>query len=146
LVKAPPEIVLAELATVDNLPRMLPFTLAARVVERSSEGTFVELTQGKAPFVGSYTVHLVRERGQLSFWLDRGRPSNVDDLWGYFRVQPFEEGSTLLTVAVALDLGPGVTRWLFEDRIQRVVLSTPGKIRHFVEQRASSRQPAFAAR
>jgi hypothetical protein len=146
LVNAEPAVVLAELSTVDNLPHMLPFTLAAEVVQRSSQATFVELTQGKAPFVGRYTVQLVREGDQLSFWLDRDRPSNVDDLWGYFRVRPFDDGKTLLTVAIALDLGPGVTRWLFEDKIQRVVLSTPQKIRHFVEHRIVSGREAFAVR
>lgn len=146
LVKAEPAVVLGELSVVDNLPHMLPFTLEAQVVDRSATATFVELTQGKAPFVGSYTVQVVREPGQLSFWLDRDRPSSIQDLWGYFRVQPFEEGTTLLTVAVALDLGAGVTRWLFEDRIQRVALSTPGKIRHFVERRVSAQRPAVAAR
>lgn len=146
VVRAQPAVVLQELARADNLPHMLPFTLAARVIERRSDATFIELTQGKAPFVGRYTVQLVREEDQLSFWLDRERPRNIEDLWGYFRARPFEDGTTLLTVAVALDLGAGVTRWLFEDKIQRVVLSTPRKIRQYVESRSPRPQPAFAAR
>jgi 2-methylcitrate dehydratase PrpD len=40
------------------------------------------------------------------------------------------------TVAVALDVGPGVVRMLFEDRIQRTILSTPQKIRDYLASSA----------
>ena len=41
-----------------------------------------------------------------------------------------------MTVAAALDLGAGLTRMFFSDAVERTVLSTPGRIRTFVEPRA----------
>ena len=38
-----------------------------------------------------------------------------------------------MTVGVALDLGPGIVRLLFEDHIQRLILATPQRIRDVVE-------------
>jgi hypothetical protein len=39
-------------------------------------------------------------------------------------------------VGAALDLGDGLTRMLFEDRIAGMLLRAPHKIRQFVEPRA----------
>jgi hypothetical protein len=38
-----------------------------------------------------------------------------------------------VTLAVALDLGPGIARALFSDRIERMILRAPARIREFVE-------------
>jgi hypothetical protein len=40
----------------------------------------------------------------------------------------------LVTVAIALDLGPGVVRTLFEGQVQLGVLSAGERIRDFVEE------------
>src|SRR6478752_6696290 len=52
------------------------------------------------------------------------------------RVEPFGSGKSLVTVAAALDLGPGLTSLFFSDAVQRSLLSTPGRIRVYVEPRA----------
>jgi hypothetical protein len=86
----------------------------------------------------TYTVHLEQTQGvdEIRFWLDPTRPHDVRDVWGYFRVSPFPDGRSLVTVAVALDLGPGIKRLLFEDGVERIILRAPDKIRAFVEPRA----------
>jgi len=138
VVKASPTEVLRALADVRSLPRALPRTLSAELVSSSGTSARVEFTQGKAPFLVTYTVHLeqTREGDAIRFWLDPTRPHDVRDVWGYFRVAPFADGRTLVTVAVALDLGPGVARLLFEDGVERTILRSPDKIRAFVEPRA----------
>jgi hypothetical protein len=40
-----------------------------------------------------------------------------------------------VTVAVAVDVGDGLVRMLFEDRVQRLILSAPAQIRDFLEPR-----------
>jgi len=138
VVKASPSEVLRTLADVRSLPHALPRTLNAELVSSSGTSARIELTQGKAPFVVKYTVHLEQTHSgdAIRFWLDPTRPHDVRDVWGYFRVTPFHGGRSLVTLAVALDLGPGVARLLFEDGVERTILRSPAKIRAFVEPRA----------
>jgi hypothetical protein len=142
VVRASPAEVLKALSDVRALPHALPRTLAADLVSSDGRTARVELTQGKAPFLAKYTVHLeqAREGDAIKFWLDPSRPHDVRDVWGYFRVTPFAGGRTLVTVAVALDIGPGLARMLFEDGVERIILRAPDKIRAFVEPRAVSRR------
>jgi hypothetical protein len=142
VVKASPAEVLKALSDVKALPHALPRTLSADLVSRAGRSARVDLTQGTAPFVAKYTVHLeqAHEGDAIKFWLDRSRPHDVRDVWGYFRVTDFGQGRSLVTVAVALDIGPGLARMLFEDGVERIILRAPDKIRAFVEPRAVSRR------
>ncbi len=138
IVRATPARVIAALSDVRSLPHALPRTLSAALLSRGERSARVELTQGKSPFLVTYTVNLEQaEEGDLiRFWLDHSRPHDVRDVWGYFRVTAFSHGKSLVTVAVALDIGPGIARLLFEDRVERIILRAPDKIRSFVEPRA----------
>jgi carbon monoxide dehydrogenase subunit G len=137
LVKASPEEVLSALQNVDTLPQALPKTKSAKLVGLQDKVAYIELVQGTKVAEATYTIQLVRTSDrELRFWLDSTRPHDIDNVWGYFRAEPFGNGRTLVTVAVALDLGPGVVRMLFEDRVQQVILDAPRHIRDFVEPRA----------
>jgi len=138
VLRASPEEVLATLQSVEQLPHALPRTKNARLVAAKGRTAHVELTQGNAFVEATYTVRLVRDRGsdELRFWLDHSRPHDIDDVWGFFRVEHFGRGQSLVTVAVALDLGPGIARMLFEGKVQRLILQTPRHIRDFVEPKA----------
>jgi hypothetical protein len=135
VVQASPARVLASLSDVEALPRALPRTGRATLVSREGSRARVELVQGKAPFLVTYTIHLEQEVGgdSIRFWLDRERPHDVRDVWGYFRVTPFGRDKSLLTLAVALDIGPGLGRMLLSDRVERIILRAPAKIREYVE-------------
>jgi hypothetical protein len=138
IVPAPPHQVLAALLTVPDLPRLLPRTKRARLVGARGNAAYVELIQGNSLVEATYTLRLIPDsaRGAVRFWLDRSRAHDISDVWGYFRVQPHAEGHSLLTVAVALDVGDGLVRMLFEDHIQRIILSAPRQIRDYLQPRA----------
>ena len=141
VVRATPARVLAALASVESLPHALPRTERARLLVSSGRSATVEITQGKAPFLVTYTVNVEQSADghALHFWLDPTRPHDVRDVWGYVRVRPFGRGTSLVTLAVALDLGPGIARALFSDRIERMILRAPARIREYVEpERLSS--------
>jgi hypothetical protein len=140
VVRADPHDVLAALANVETLPHALPSTLDATLVSREGRRARVELVQGRAPFVARYTVVLEQaaDGNSIRFWLDPTRPHDIRDVWGFFRVERFGSDKTLVTVAAALDLGPGLTRALFEDRVQRMILKAPSRIRSYVEPLALS--------
>ncbi len=135
VVNASPARVLAALADPEALPRALPHTERATLVSSDGRSARIELVQGNAPFLATYTVNLEQTangRG-IRFWLDPTRPHDVKDVWGYFRVTPFGKKQSLVTLAVALDLGPGIARLLLSDRVERLILHAPGRIREYVE-------------
>lgn len=138
LVNAPAAAVLSALSNVDTLPQALPNTKSARLIDVRGGLARVELVHGGGT---TYTVQIQRTaspccRSELRFWLDPSRPHDISDVFGFFRVEPFGEGKSLVTVAAALDLGSGLTSLLFSNAVQRSVLSTPRRIRDYVEPRA----------
>jgi hypothetical protein len=135
VVRADSYQVLAALANAESLPHALPATLEATMLSRDGRTARVELVQGKAPFLVRYTLVLEQsETGNaIRFWLDPSRPHDIDDVWGFFRVEAFGEGKSLVTVAAVVDIGSGLGRALFEDRVQRTILRAPSRIRSFVE-------------
>lgn len=137
VVDARPEMVLAALSDVANWPEALPKTKSARLVDSANGVSRVELVQGGSLVDARYALMLERADGEtIRFWLDPSRPHDIRDVWGFFRVQAFPGGRSLITVGAALDLGDGLARALFEDKIARIVLHAPQKIRAFVEPRA----------
>lgn len=135
VVNATPAKVLSALSDADALVHALPRTERATLVSRDGRRARIELVQGKAPFLATYTVELEQAPSgdRIRFWLDPTRPHDVKDVWGYFRVKPFGKNKTLVTLAVALDMGPGLARLLLSDRVERLILRAPGKIRDYVE-------------
>lgn len=137
VVSAVPEEVIAAVTNVNELATILPRTKRATLIGEDAAGARVELEQGNSIASASYTVFLRRSGpGEVRFWLDPSRPHGIRDVWGYFRARPFGKHKTLVTVAVALDVGPGLVRLLFEDRIQKLALETPRHIKDYVEPKA----------
>jgi hypothetical protein len=138
IVHATPAEVMAALVDVNGLPNVLPRTKRASLVPGTGTPARVDLVQGGGMFEAKYTVHVEQspERDELRFWMDPSRPHDVKDVWGFFRVRPFGNEHSLVTVAAVLDLGPGIVRALFEDTIQDIILSSPATIKSYVEPRA----------
>jgi hypothetical protein len=135
--------VMAVLDDVASLRRVLPKTKRATIVGASRDGdTKLELVQGNAVMEAEYTVIVRRSPGESRFWLDPSRPHDIDDAWGFFRYEPFSspqgEPRVLLTYGVLVDVGPGVVRQLFEERVRAALLSVPQLVRRSV---AESRRP-----
>jgi hypothetical protein len=137
LVDARPEVVLSALSDVSNWPEALPRTKSARLLDSKAGVSRVELVQGSSFVDARYAVMLERaDDDTIRFWLDPSQPHDIRDVWGFFRVQAFPGGRSLVTVGAALDLGDGLARALFEDKIARMMLHAPRSIRAFVEPRA----------
>jgi hypothetical protein len=146
----------AELSTmledVDAYRRVLPFTKRARLVGQDAKtgDRLVELVQGTALVEAEYTIRVRQEpsssanQREVRFWLEPSRPHEIDDAWGYFRIEPFNapsgEQQVLLTYAILVDVGPGIVRDLFEERIRMALLSVPQLVRRYV---AEGRHPGY---
>jgi hypothetical protein len=131
----------AELATllddVSSWRRFLPKAREAARVGDEAGDPLVAVTHGSSLLQVSYTLRVHREGDLVRFWLDRGRPHDIDDAWGYMRATPMPHGRTLLTWGILVDMGPGLLRDLFEDKVQAQALRVPDRVRDVVYQRAA---------
>jgi hypothetical protein len=118
------------------LSRVLPRTKSARFVGSVGSDQLLELVQGNSLVETSYTIRVHKGRGEARFWLEPTLPHGIDDAWGYFRYEPFIDASgderVLLTYGVLVDVGPGLVRDLFEERVRTTLLSVPQLVRRQV--------------
>jgi hypothetical protein len=142
VIDATPEQVLAALEDVRAYGVILPRIRSVRWIGLSRRGdALVEVEQGNSIAHGKYTVRIARERpgeprgGVVRFSLDHGFAADIADASGFFRAEPYGEAKTLLSLVVLFDLGPGLFRRLFEERIRAAALSTPRLVREYVEAR-----------
>lgn len=135
LVSAAPDEILSALLDPHQLEQMLPQTQRIDPVGAGFPAPGLELEQGNDFATATYSVvldpHL--EQGEVRFWLDTTRPSDIADVHGFFRVEPHEDGRTLITVATALDVGSGLVRLLFERTIEQLILATPTRMKEYME-------------
>lgn len=136
----------AELTTlledVSAYRHLLPRTKRARHLGTDHGDTLVELVQGNALYEATYTIRLRRTAGaagrEVRFWLEPTLPHEIDDAWGFFRIEPFVsktgEPQVLLTYGVLVDVGPGIVRELFEERVRTAMLSVPQLVRRYVQR------------
>jgi hypothetical protein len=118
---------------------ILPRTKSARVVERDHGDVLVELRQGTWLMEGTYTIVVRRTGDEVRFWLDPRRPHDIEDAWGFFRIEPLAQVApqtprSLLTYGVLVDIGPGLVRDLFEEKIRGLALTVPGRVRDYVDR------------
>lgn len=138
VVDASPAEIGAIFDNVESLRRVLPRTKRARVVGSSGGDQLLEIAQGNAVMEAEYTLRVRRGRNEARFWLDPSRPHGIDDAWGFFRYEPFigpsGEQRVLLTYGVLVDVGPGIVRELFEERLRTALLSVPQLVRRQVAE------------
>lgn len=141
LVRAEPRQVFDVLNGLTTLSEVLPRTRSTRILDRSGSRVRVELEQGNSMVSTTFTVFFELEPPDgrydprvVRFWLDPSQPHSIDDVWGFFRATRYDETRSLVSVGALVDLGPGVIRMLFEERIQRSILRTPNRIRDTVER------------
>jgi hypothetical protein len=133
LVPASPERVFQAIQEPDALLAMLPKTKRVTLVEATTNSRRLELLQGNSFVDATYTVKLVPsdKPGELTFQMDRSRPHDIDDVYGYFKVERFDDKRSLVTVAAAVDVGSDFTNLLFGKRVQEVILATPYTMRDY---------------
>ena len=142
LIDASPTELLGLFEDVSAYKQVLPRTKQARLIGMNDGDLFVELRQGNSMVETSYTIRVHQEadsggRGTVfRFWLDRTKPHGIEDAWGYFRLEPVAEGPSgaprvLLTYGILVDIGPGLVRDLFEERLREMALTVPQRVREY---------------
>lgn len=148
VVKATPDRVLSAIRDPDQLAKMLPRTQRVTLVDEQGPHRWLELEQGNNFVKARYTVVLEDHpnNGEIAFRLDRHRPHDIDDVYGSFRVQAMNDDRSIIAVTAALDVGSGIVRMFFENKIQALILGTAAHMRDVIEQRTTNTEPAVLAR
>jgi hypothetical protein len=141
VVRAEPHQVFEVLNHLHSLADVLPQTRSSRIIDRSGNRVRVELEQGNSVVSTTFTVFFELEPPAgpddphvVRFWLDPSQPHSIEDAWGFFRATRYDARHSLVSVGALVNLGPGVIRMLFEQRIQRAILRMPKRIRQTVER------------
>jgi hypothetical protein len=141
VVDASPADISTVLEDVESYRRVLPRTKRVKLVSIEPNGDrLVELVQGNALVEAEYTIRVRHFPAlhEVRFWLETTRPHEIDDAFGYFRVEPSTgpagEQQTLLTYAILVDVGPGIVRDLFEAKVRTALLSVPQLVRRYVAE------------
>ena len=129
--------VLAAMDDMGALGTMLPRTKRATLIDSHGAARRIELRQGNSIIDATYTVELApgATPGELQFHLDPSRPHDIEDVYGYFKVERVDARHSLVTVAAAVDVGSGLTAMLFGKRVQDVILSAPVAMRDYFARR-----------
>jgi len=138
--------------TVEDDERRLVGGVTYTVVEATPEeleATFIEVSQGNNVVSASYVLQVrkyARER-TVRFWLAPTYPHAIDDAWGFFRAEPLPpapDGTprTLLTYGVLVDVGPGIVRAFYEEKLRAAMLAVPQLVRQYVQRSFRSPRPA----
>lgn len=143
LLDAPVGEIAAILESPDALRRVLPKTKTAELVGRRGGDALIELVQGTSLVETTYTIRMRRSANESRFWLEPSLPHGIDDAWGFFRYEPVltptGEPRVLLTYGVLVDVGPGLVRDLFEERLRAALLSVPRLVQREFALRSSLR-------
>jgi hypothetical protein len=130
---------------VESYRRLLPRTKRVKLIGVEPNGDrLVEIATGTSLMEAEYTLRIRHypARREVRFWLETSRPHEIDDAFGYFRFEPHigpsGEPRVLLTYAILVDVGPGIVRDLFEDKVRTALMSVPQLVRRYV---AEVRQP-----
>lgn len=148
MIDATPQEFFQVLEDTNAWEAVLPKTkYATRVAEGKNEER-VELHQGNALVDATYTLHLVREPDdhRVRFWLDLSRPHTIEDAWGFFRYdvvsKPGEPSRLLVSYGALVDVGPGILRELYENRLHIAMLTVPERLRAYVDRAKKVAVPA----
>ena len=136
IVEAPAAFVLGMLADVGVYKDILALTLEAKAVGKKGDDTLVFFKHGGSLGTASYTMRVrpADATGTIRFWMDPAFDHEIEDIWGYVRVESLGAERSLATYAVLCDVGTFL-RLLFGEKIRRFALDTPGHIRNVAGSR-----------
>ena len=83
----------------------------------------------------AYTLRVHRDGNVVRFWMEPGRPHDIEDAGASSAPSRMGDGRTLVTYGILIDMGDGILRDMFEDRVREVALEVPDHVRDVVAER-----------
>lgn len=138
LARVPAPFVLAMMRDVATYKRILPMTLEAKATGQKGKDKLVYFKHGDGT-TAAYTMR-VRDadgEGVIRFWMDPAFEHEIDDIWGYLRIEALGPEACLVTYAVLCDLGL-ILRVAFGEEVRSFALKTPGNLKTIAESEYSA--------
>jgi hypothetical protein len=137
LVDAHGEDVATLMANPDAWRRVLPRTRSVRWMGSIAGDRLIEVTHGTAVLQAGYTMRVRRSGRSIRFWMDPDYPHDIEDAWGFVRTEDAPDGRTLVVYGVLIDMGPGLMRDLFEEKVRDAALTVPQRMRGWLLERSA---------
>ncbi|MCC7537942.1 MAG: SRPBCC family protein [Deltaproteobacteria bacterium] len=114
--------------------RFMPRLVEVHVARRGARAS-LRLRHELGPVSARYALDLRVDDAQrdLEFALDRAQPHDIDAAYGFFRILPHGTRRTLVVFGGMVDVGDGLVRLLFEERIHHWSLRVPDELKRWVE-------------
>lgn len=127
--------VLSTLQDMDHLPRALPATRET-FFPNPNDRQALRVVHGTFLVNGGYTLSWNPQPSQnlIRFWLDRSQPADVEDVFGFFRVEAYGPQQSILTVAVAVDPGEGLLAAMFRGKIHDFMSRPARYIKNYIHR------------
>lgn len=135
VIDASPEAVWRAVLDTPRYPRFIPIAVEAREVEHSDTRRLVMLRHEQGPVELSYHVDVAvqADRKTLQFRVDRTRPGDVSEGWGFLQVRPFGENQTIVTFGIFADVGSGMVAGFFRPRLHEWMMRVPAELRRYLD-------------
>jgi hypothetical protein len=135
VVDAPPDAVWRAVMDIPAWRRFVPQVTVARVVAEGRSQRTIYLRHAQGPVEADYHLNLrySSETHMAQFRLDKTRPHDIREGWGFFIVSPFGDGQSILTFGVMVDVGSGVMTGLMRPALHQWMLRVPEQLKNFIE-------------
>ena len=136
VINHPPDVVWRAIQDTERYPRFIPEAVEARVVEgRDRPQRLVFLRHEQGPVGASYFVNmqLSAPRRTMQFRVDRTRPGDLSEGWGFLRVTRFAERRSMVTFGVFADVGGGILAGFVRPRVHEWMMRVPELLKRYLE-------------
>lgn len=146
LVDAPTEKVWGALKQISAWPKIFPNTVSAKVVFRQRDIQIVKMKLGNSLITFDFYLTASFKEGQceLVYGLNRNKPHDIQESRGWVRLLRQPGGKTLVAFFSVVRVPFGGLIGLLGDNIlntlQYRVLSVPGRLKKYVEEREKQRK------
>jgi hypothetical protein len=137
LVNADVDTVWRALTDFSHYGRFVPAAGRARILQKNGDVRIVGMQQESGLVTVSYALRTVLDpaRREIRFRVDRRRPRDVHDGWGYFKLEPRADGRTLVTYGAVVEPGGAVLAAVMGDALRDHLLNIPRRLKRWVEGR-----------
>jgi ribosome-associated toxin RatA of RatAB toxin-antitoxin module len=137
LIEAPPEVVWNAILDWGSYNQVFPKTLDVRQVSRKGDRSLVRMELGHKLLNVAYFVEVKTDKSkwQISYKLVTSKPHDIEEVQGYWRLFPQQNGQTLVAYVTAVKVPMGVVNLIpqpLEKKINRNLLASPQYLRTWI--------------
>lgn len=135
IIDLPADAVWSAVRDTDRYDRFVPELKQARLIEENGRQRMVAMRHESGPVEAKYTLKMrfTNDQKMAQFRLDRTRPHDIREGWGFFMVKPYGKKKSMLTFGVMADVGTGLVAGIVRSQVHEWMLRIPGQLKRYVE-------------